>query len=133
VRIAASIFLLSGLAYASWLFWSLGQSGIHAGAILPILMAFTLIYQAYALFRRVPRARAAGIATSLVLVAASAVILVLLTLYSDPVHPLRAALEIPGTSGTALGVLVAFSVSAAALFRTRDMHPNKSLERTRER
>ena len=131
MRLAASIFLLSGFVYAGWLFWSLGQSGIRAGAILPILMAFTLIYQAYALFRRVPRARTAGIATSLVLVVASAVILVLLTWYSDPAHPSRAAQEIPGTSGTALGVLLAFSISAVALFKTGDIHPNKSLERTR--
>jgi hypothetical protein len=133
VRIAGSIFLFSGLAYAGWICWSLGEFGFHVGTTLPILMACTLIYQAYTLFRGLPRARTAGIVTALIVVITSAAILVLLNLYSDPLHPLRAALEIPSASGAVLGVLVAFAVSAVALFRARDMHPNNSLERARAR
>ena len=67
MRIAAFIFLITGLAYLGWVIALALPGGTGVNNWLLAVFPTALLFQAYALFRSRPRARLSGIVTSIAL------------------------------------------------------------------
>jgi hypothetical protein len=74
MRIAASIFLLAGLAYLGWDIALALSGGASLGNVVVALVAAALLYQGYTLFLFKPGARVSGMVMSSIIAIASALI-----------------------------------------------------------
>jgi len=112
MRVAASIFLIAGLAYLGWNIAITFSGGVQLGTLLMAVFAAALLYQAYELFSSKPHARRHGIVSSSILAVAFGIIAVLLLAPWFP-EPMSGIAEIWPTL-VAL-VILSFSFTVAAL------------------
>jgi hypothetical protein len=119
---AAVIFILSGLAYASWaLFLALTQ-GPRMGLALMALVSAALCYQGYALLRQKRNARLWGIVSALALAVGSG--LIALMIWSSSGGGLTAFAQNGVFELGLIGLFVACVAAAGALFASSGPRPN---------
>jgi hypothetical protein len=120
--IAAVIFVLGGLAYASWALSLAVTRGPRIGLVLMALVSAALCYQGYALLRQKKNARLWGLVSALALAASSGLIAFMIWINSGTG---LAAFAENGVFGLGLiGVFVGFVAAAVALFASSDSRPN---------
>ena len=121
MRIAASIFLIAGLAYLGWDIALSFSGGVRVATWLMGLFALALLYQAYELFLSKPHARRNGIVSSSILAIGFGAIACLLIapLFPEPmsglaeIWPTLIAIVLVSATFAAAAVLLVLSKRAA--------------------
>jgi len=123
MRVAASIFLVAGLAYLGWDIRLTIAGGVRLGTWLMGLFAAALLYQAYALFFVKPGARLGGIVSSSALAICFAVIAYLLVAPHFPQSLYSLPTDILPMFTAVVLVSLAFAVAAILLVLTKRAAP----------
>jgi hypothetical protein len=120
--VAAVIFVLGGLAYASWALFLALNRGPRIGLALMALVSAALCYQGYTLLRNKKNARRWGIVSALALAVSSG--LITLMIWSNSGAGLNAFAQNGGLMLGLIGVFVAFAAAAVALLGASGPRPN---------
>jgi hypothetical protein len=132
VFIAASAFVVVGLAYAAWCVVATIDAGFQGGAVGMALLSAALCYQGLALFQDRRHARVAGIVSASALAIGNLAVALLLAL---PWLSAAGETTIPRvllpTLALLLATATAFAVAVALLIADLRARPNFRMERTR--
>lgn len=115
---AASVFLIAGLAYATWCLTVAFSSGFEAGMLGMALLCAALCYQALALFQARTAARVAGIVLATALAIACTASAALLSLpWLAPAGEAAIPSALRPTLILLLSSAAAFAIAAGVLIR----------------
>jgi hypothetical protein len=120
--VAAAIFILGGLAYASWAVFLALNRGLRIGLALVALVSAALCYQGYALLRYKKNARLWGIVSALALAVSSG--LITLMIWGSSGAGLNAFAQIGDLMLVLIAVFVAFAAAAVVLIASSGPRPN---------
>jgi hypothetical protein len=133
VFIAASVFVVVGLAYAAWCVVATIDGGFQGGVVGMALLSGALCYQGLALFQGARHARVAGIvAASSLAIGNVAAALLLASPWLSAARETAIPRVLFPTLILLLTTATAFAVAAALLIADLRARPNFRMERTRD-
>ena len=112
MRIAATVFVIAGLAYLAWDVRLTFQNGIQLGTWLMGLFALGLIYQGYVLFRVKKGARWSGFASATIVALSSGYFASVFVFPGFPETLYAMPADVLPTFGTLVTVTVVFAAAA---------------------
>ena len=127
MRFAAIIFLISGLAYLGWLLSLVISHRVSIGAMVMVVFAGALLYQAYELFKNKSGARWRAIIGAGAIAIASGYIASVFVLPPLAQHLFEFPTEVWPVFGGAAIVCIAYSAVVVVLALTKTSRPNKAL------
>lgn len=126
MKVAAFVFLASGLAYLGWDLSLTISQGISIGSLIMAVLAAALLYQAYELFRNKSGARWRAIISSGAISICSGYIAFIFLLPPSS----QSFVEFPseaGPVGAAAIVFIAYAIVVVVLALTKESRPNEAL------
>jgi hypothetical protein len=133
VRVAAIIFAVVGAALLTAAIASASSGALRPRMLFVAATAASLLYQAYGLMWKRPGARMPALFTSLCFTIAGVGLLFILASFEAPDANFAFVVDIPEITAAIVAVVLGFAAAAWLLWKARPAHPNKSLERSRDR
>ena len=127
LRIAALIFLVTGLAYLAWDAALTLAHGVRAGTLFMALVSVALIYQGYALFVTKTGARLSGLISAVIVAGTCAYIASQFILLPLPQSIFLMPSDVQPVFFGVAAVAVAFAVAAALIAFSKPWRPNPAV------